>query len=251
ASFTKTKVITTSKQLRQYLAPLGLCYQKYIPPEIKGMSPRLLREHFLRAYWDGDGNRHADGRLHSASTTSERLAGDLLEVLIKAGFAATYSVREPPPPYYSKALGAIVRGRHRQYQISVAHKQLEPEIGTIGATEYSGRVHCVTVPRHHVVLVMRNGKPCWSGNSYLPQKYIEAISGGEKPHVLIFGHYHKVEFLFYRNIYAFQAGTIERQTPFMRRMNIAAMLGFWILDIHWNKSGLGHVQQRFYPAFEG
>ena len=68
--------------------------------------------------------------------------------------------------------------------------------------------------------------------SYHSQKYVESLSGGEKPHILGIGHYHKVEQLFYRNIHVFQVGTFEAQTPFMRRKRLAAMLGGWILWVN-------------------
>lgn len=248
-TFVESKVVTTCKQLRVYLARLGLSHEKYVPAEIKNMSRRLLREHFLPAYWDGDGNRYADGRFHSASTVSERLAGDLLEVLIKAGFAATYSTR-PPVTTYSRSFGAVMRGRHAQHQVSVAHKSLEPEIEVVGTVEYSGRVYCATVPRHHTLLVMRNGKPCWSGNSYRTQKAIDSFSGGEKPHVLLVGHFHKMEHIFYRNVHAFQVGTIESQTDYMRGKPTPAIMGFWILTIHHNKSGVARVESEWYPYYE-
>jgi hypothetical protein len=66
--------------------------------------------------------------------------------------------------------------------------------------------------------------------SYQPQKYIEALEGGKKPHVICMGHYHKAEKMpNYRNIYLIQTGCIEAQTPFMRRNNLAAHCGFWII----------------------
>lgn len=72
--------------------------------------------------------------------------------------------------------------------------------------------------------------------SYHPQKYIEALEGGKKPHVIVMGHYHKAEKLpSYRNVYLIQAGCIEAQTPFMRRNNIAAHMGFWIIEFLVNE----------------
>ncbi len=73
--------------------------------------------------------------------------------------------------------------------------------------------------------------------SYHPQKYIEALEGGKKPHIVVMGHYHKAEMLpSYRNVALVQAGCIEAQTPFMRRNHIAAAMGFWILEFSVNES---------------
>jgi UDP-2,3-diacylglucosamine pyrophosphatase LpxH len=67
--------------------------------------------------------------------------------------------------------------------------------------------------------------------SYKPQKMIDAIPGGEKPNILAIGHYHKAEYLCYRNVHCFQAGTFCAQTPFMRGKGISAMMGGWIISV--------------------
>lgn len=74
--------------------------------------------------------------------------------------------------------------------------------------------------------------------SYRPQKIIESLEGGTKPDLLAIGHYHKADFLpSYRNVAAIQAGTFQRQTPFMARGGLAAHVGGWIVDVY---KGQGH-----------
>ena len=73
--------------------------------------------------------------------------------------------------------------------------------------------------------------------SYKPQKIIESLAGGDKPNILGIGHFHKMEYLFYRNIHCFQTGTTERQTPWMKRMNISAHIGAWIVRVNLRKDG--------------
>jgi predicted phosphodiesterase len=86
--------------------------------------------------------------------------------------------------------------------------------------------------------------------SYKPQKIIESLSGGEKPNILAIGHFHKIEYLFYRNIHCFQTGTTENQTPWMARMNLSAHLGGWILDIHTKKNGsIDKLTQTLLPYY--
>jgi len=65
--------------------------------------------------------------------------------------------------------------------------------------------------------------------SYHPQKWAESLSGGEKPHIALIGHYHKTEYLFYRNIHIYQGGTFQMQTPYMRRKKLSAHLGGWVV----------------------
>lgn len=81
--------------------------------------------------------------------------------------------------------------------------------------------------------------------SYRPQKIIDALEGGAKPNMLVIGHHHKAEFLpAYRNVAAIQAGTTQRQTPFMARGGLAAHVGGWIVDV-W----VGDLHNRIRPEF--
>lgn len=85
--------------------------------------------------------------------------------------------------------------------------------------------------------------------SYQIQKMIEAWSGGNKPAIVLVGHYHKSEYLFYRNVHAFQVGTTQHQTPYMRGQNIAAMVGFWIVEVTLTAHGVSQVHNRFFPFY--
>lgn len=82
--------------------------------------------------------------------------------------------------------------------------------------------------------------------SYSIQKYIDSMSGGEKPNILINGHHHKAMSLFYRNIHAIEAGTFEAQSAWMKGKRLAAHVGGWILTVHVDDEG--HVN-RFVPEF--
>jgi len=68
--------------------------------------------------------------------------------------------------------------------------------------------------------------------SYKPQKIIESLEGGTKPNMLAIGHFHKAEMMpSYRNVAGVQAGTFQRQTPFMVRGGLAAHVGGWIIEV--------------------
>ena len=87
--------------------------------------------------------------------------------------------------------------------------------------------------------------------SYQIQKYIEALPGGRKPDILLVGHYHKAFYMpMYRNVIAFQAGCFQSQTDWMRRMNLAAHLGFWMIEVHATHEGIARVKGEFTPFFE-
>ena len=68
--------------------------------------------------------------------------------------------------------------------------------------------------------------------SYAPQKIIEGYDGGDKPGVLLIGHYHKASYQLTRNVHAVQVGCFQDQTPFMRQRKLAAHLGGMFLGLH-------------------
>lgn len=94
--------------------------------------------------------------------------------------------------------------------------------------------------------------------SYQPQKLIESLTGGDKPHILLIGHYHKAEVLpSYRNVRAVQGGCGCDQTRFMRKKRIEAHVGGWIIEFQQAKDGsinrfktewLGFFDRDFYKA---
>lgn len=87
--------------------------------------------------------------------------------------------------------------------------------------------------------------------SYKIQKMIEAMSGGEKPNILAVGHYHKQESFEYRNIQTIQTGCLQAQTGFMRGKGIAAMMGFYIIEIKVDGDGqINEFTPRWRPFYK-
>jgi len=85
--------------------------------------------------------------------------------------------------------------------------------------------------------------------SYSLQKRINALEGGTKPNIIVNGHPHKAIQMFYRNIHAFEAGTLCDQTPFMAMKGSPAHTGFWILDIAYNKKGITDLKAQLFPFY--
>lgn len=79
---------------------------------------------------------------------------------------------------------------------------------------------------------------------------IEAMGGGEKPSILAIGHYHKQEYIFYRNVHCLQVGTFCAQTPYMRGKGIAAAMGGWIIEVVVNGDGaITGITPMFIPYY--
>ena len=73
--------------------------------------------------------------------------------------------------------------------------------------------------------------------SYKSQKMIDSLSGGEKPNILIIGHFHKAEYISYRNVHCLQAGTLQAQSGFMKEHGLFANVGYWIVTVHVDEDG--------------
>lgn len=86
--------------------------------------------------------------------------------------------------------------------------------------------------------VMRQGDTVTiTGNSY---------QGGEKPNILLVGHFHKAEYSYPREVHVVQAGCTQDQTPFMRKKRLQAMVGGWTISFTIDANGIVHD---FMPQF--
>ncbi|MBU4350729.1 hypothetical protein KKF47_03280 [Patescibacteria group bacterium] len=133
-----------NKQLWEYLKQFGNSRTKYIPKELKLLSPKLLQI-LLEWYLKGDGVKGTN----YCSSVSKRLRDDLQEIYLKIGFDASISNRGNK--------GMVTKRTHKYtYLKEIQHK-----------VKYSGYVYCVEVP-NHVIYVRRNNKPNFSGNSICP-----------------------------------------------------------------------------------
>ena len=73
--------------------------------------------------------------------------------------------------------------------------------------------------------------------SYTVQKIVEGYDGGEKPAVLLAGHYHKLMYALIRNVHAVQTGCTQDQTPFARKKKISFHLGGGTVRLRLNEDG--------------
>ncbi len=89
--------------------------------------------------------------------------------------------------------------------------------------------------------------------SYKMQKYVNSITGGDKPNMIFQGHFHKSMQMMYRNRVCFESGTLCAQTPFMKKIGTPAHMGYWIIDAYMNKQknkGLERIISQWVPYFD-
>lgn len=87
--------------------------------------------------------------------------------------------------------------------------------------------------------------------SYKGQKLIESFQGGEKPSIVLQGHYHKFNLGYPREVWCVDTGTTCDQTGFMRTKHLQAMVGFGIISIHRHpRGGVNRIRLEFLPFFD-
>lgn len=131
--------------------------------------------------------------------------------------------------------------KHVGYDIGQAIATFRPDMN------YLGRDCAVINLTPKCTLELRHP---WDGTayalSYKMQKMIEAMESDSKPSILAVGHYHKAEYLFYRNVHALQTGCFQGQTPFTRGKGISVHIGGWIVTVTVAEDG---SILRFSPEF--
>jgi len=85
--------------------------------------------------------------------------------------------------------------------------------------------------------------------SYRMQKLAEGITGGEKPHIWLVGHTHKMGYFFIRNIHMISGGALSTQSSWMRRTRKENHTGFWIIKAWIKKNTVTRFSPTFYPFY--
>lgn len=102
-----------------------------------------------------------------------------------------------------------------------------------------------------VIRVIHAGGGSTYAHSYTSQKYVESLQGGEKPAVVLVGHYHKFDHAYPREVHVIQGGCTQDQTPFMRKKKIQAMVGGCIVEIQQDHHGIfNRVKVEWMPFYD-
>ena len=166
-----------SKELHAYLRQFGYADSKFIPPELKELSPRYLRI-LMKSLFRGDGsfvksrcdqwNDNNIGEFRRYYTVSRQLSEDVAEIALKCGYGISIRKRENFSNKFTSSRGGTPVGtRYKDaYVVGVSCRNLTPRITKKPeVVVYNGFVYDVTV-KNHILMVERNGKSMWSGNSY-------------------------------------------------------------------------------------
>ena len=151
----------------------------------------------------------------------------------RPGMTTYYVAGDDHEGWYAKDAGVDIGKRAEQTARSMGRTDLR----YIGYMEAFIRLrHKVSGAESHMMVVHPGGGSSYA-ISYAPQKFVEALQGGEKPAVVMFGHWHKMDCFNYRNVWIMQGGTTEDQTPFMRKLKLEAHVGGMIVELEQEKNG--------------
>ena len=157
----------------------------------------------------------------TADAQVERAAQDF----VAAGIPISFILGNHDDKWF-KDLGFDV-GRH--IEIRAAALGAEHPITCLG--HGGARIVLGKKPQQCVLDLVHPGGGTAYALSYRLQKIVESYTGGDKPHIVVAGHFHKAEEIPHlRNTVAIQPGCFEWQTPFMRSRAIEAHLAGCIVE---------------------
>jgi hypothetical protein len=157
-------------RLYNFLKPLGVAKNKYIPEEIKNMSFEALNALF-EWFHLGDG-RIRNGKQKSIFSTSKRLMEDFQEVLLKIGKSGNITIdkrTEKDRLINENGNVRVIKACNSNdiYNLNISNCNgifLNKDFLNVEEFDYEGNVYCVNVP-NHTFFARQNGKTHWSGNS--------------------------------------------------------------------------------------
>lgn len=156
-------------QLSQYLKQFGLSHEKFIPKEIKNLSKNYLSI-LIDTMLKGDGyindkSSKFNGHFY---TKSKQLADDFQEIAFKCGYSTL--LYEPDRSNNDEYVVRLTRNNTTQFIMteSVNNKRQK---SLFYKSYYNDKVYCCEVP-NSIILVRRNGKVIWSGNSKTASTYL-------------------------------------------------------------------------------
>lgn len=87
-------------------------------------------------------------------------------------------------------------------------------------------------------------------HSYKLQKLVESFAGGQKPHIVHSGHYHKALYQHSRNVHGFESGTLCGQSIFMRGKKLQAHKGYGLVEVWFDRKGVNRLKHEWIPGYE-
>lgn len=167
----------SDKRLHKYVSKFGLCYDKYVPFELKQQSKKTLQI-FYDWFVMGDGRTRGDKRRKTSAgmstdvfSTSKRLIEDLNEIQFKIGYSGVFHEEERNNDRTIEG-NRVIKGENTRkmyftYKSLTKGIYLDNRFIETKAVPYEGDVMCIEVD-NHIWYVSDNGKCHWTKNCNHP-----------------------------------------------------------------------------------
>ena len=156
-------------QISNYLMQFGSANDKFIPAWCRSMGPENSKA-LLNGLLLGDGYYASGKNSWEYYTNSKQLADDVQTLAIMTGQSATLNIKALQGEEVEIKGQRTVRSSN-QYRVYISKygPSMQPTSTYRNYTEsvhedFNGTVYCLEVP-HHIFMVRRNDKYCWTGNS--------------------------------------------------------------------------------------
>lgn len=232
--------VVCDMRLVKYLKQFGICYDKYVPYELKKQNKETLKlfyDWFVMGDGRGRGLNAENYYTDDVFSTSQRLVMDLNEIQLKIGYNGAYHMEERN---YDRVIEDRVIKAENSSPMHFTYRSHNQYIllGKMKVTEedYEGKVYCIECKNHDFYTMGHDGHCLWSGNS-------TTLSGHDVSHIIT-----NLEWVGQTLI-----GEMELHlTPGYRRYGIASTSGDLVANmlldnIHVGVSsrGVGTVEDKF------
>lgn len=184
---------------------------------------------------DGYHQRINHNELHPDCFDLEGQLARVAELLPKKkGITTNYLAAEDHEGWWHRSAGLNIGRLMQQY---FHHTYNRKDLVCVGFGECDIELRIPGMKKATRGPIMRLSHPGGGSSyaySYKTQKQVEAYQGGEKPQLLLVGHYHKYDSNYHREVFNVQLGCTEDQTWFMRKHNLAAHVGYIIAEVKIN-----------------
>jgi predicted phosphodiesterase len=109
------------------------------------------------------------------------------------------------------------------------------DLNYIGHVEADVELHVGKAKRPTIIKIQHPGGGSAYARSYAGQKQVESLEGGEKPDILVQGHYHVSNYMSERNVHVINLPGFQDQTMFARKKRLRMEIGGSILGIKVNQ----------------
>lgn len=175
---------------------------------IDGYVQRINGESVYSSTIDGQAQYFADNFPQRKGITTYYITGDDHESWFAAGFNI------------GAYMQTVAQRSGREDLVYIGHVESDVEIKTGDAST--------------IIKVQHPGGGSAYARSYTGQKIVESMEGGEKPAILILGHYHVSNYMNERNIHVVALPGFQDQTIFARKKRLRMEVGGAILEFKVN-----------------